>query len=471
MGTLNRKLIIQHRGDGIKKRNFSLFRFTILCIILIANIFNYTAIATEEVSLSINIIDQEPHIDQGRYVIVADIWNDIIVSYDTQKYDSISLTIFKGKIEPIQQNFTNFFSWTYNKINILHWQSDTVYGAEYLQSESCLITDTFVKFRVGIKDTLPDEIFYQQFWTLQVKVNNVIIHSEEIIVEKPTRGFAKSHGDHISFQVDPFTSLQAKASDYIILKNTGNVPLEISLTYDALDNYLEYIEQAKTISPYCSQTYSTVLNAPSWQPQRIEKTGLATAKAPSSIIIEDETSGSSISLKTALVIDPPPIHIFVGHSTHVLETLNEKTGFSFQYSKSITIKEGETKTLNAYVSGEGTATIAISVNKNLNLKSIRLNGNELNTPLKVTSLDDKEQVISFDIQSISENNDGVVYYSIETEGETQTFSTNVQVIMPIIEYDDIVMQGTSIITVFVIIVLILVGAYMLYNHLVYGRRG
>ncbi len=438
---------------------------------LVVNIYSFMAIAKEDVSISINIIDQESIIDTGKYVLVADIWNDIFISFNAQNHHSISLIIFKGENEPTSQNITNYFSWTYNEINPTQWQSDTIYGLDFLQSESCLINDNFIQFRVGIKDTLPDEIFHQQTWTLKIKAEDTVIHSEEIIVEKPTRGFAKSHGDHITFQVNPFTPMQSKASDYIILKNTGNVPLEISLSYNALDEYLDYIDYATIISPHSSQTYSNVLSAPSWQPQRIEQTGLATAKPPSSIIIEGEAVGSSISLKTALVIDPPPIHIFVGHSTHILETLNENAGFSFQYLKSITMKEGGEKTINAYVSGEGNATISISVNKNLNLKSIRLNDNEINSPFIITSSADKEQVISFDIQSISENNGGVVYYSIETEGKTQTFSTNVQVIMPIIEYDDTTIQGTSIITVFVLIALILVGSYMLYNHLTCRRNG
>jgi len=446
----------------------------ILCIFainfaLVSN-FNLTIVSAQNSTFTVNIIQEEPIIKDGKYVMVAGIWHDISITGDISDYEIIKLTIFKEFDEPLEKNVTNYYQWEYQKTGSEQWNSNTDYGEEYIDLEGCFQTGNQLSFRVGVQDVLPDEIFAQQEWIIQINTDATLLHEEAILIEKPTRGFAKSHGDHIAFNIDPFTEMQTQASDYIILKNTGNVPLFVRVTYEGLDDYLDFSHNDNIISPDDKQQYQLLLDSPLWQPQKIVQQGIATAQVLSEYIVGGESSGIAVSLQTAFIIDVPQIDIFVGHSDYILENLFDKTGFSFQYKKSITMQEGDSETVRAYISGDGSGKISITVDDSLILESINLDDSLVNSPFTILSTNDKEQKISIQIKSISENKNGKIHYMIESEGKTQRFSTMVYVQAPIITDDSLMITGTSTITVFVLIAVIIAAGFMLYNHLSYGRK-
>ncbi|RLF59362.1 MAG: hypothetical protein DRN27_02850 [Thermoplasmata archaeon] len=420
--------------------------------------------------VSVHIIDSDPVIDEGNFVIVGGIWHQVSIQDDGLLDKEVTLILFKGNLKPTIKNISNYYEWIYNPTANI-WQSNPSYTEQYFQLEKSKADAQSLDFCIGVKDTLPNKIYFQQEWTIEILYDGVVEYSKTVIVEKPTRGFAKSHGDHINFQIDPFKQVNKKASDYIMLKNTGNIPMDITISYDGLDEYLSYVNSEFKIPQHSKQQYNIELNAPSWKPQLFKQTGVATAKVNPYYIVEDEKSGTAISLQTALVIDVPSIDIHVGHSNYVLQTLKSKTGLSFQYKDSVYLKEGETKQINAYVSGEGSAKISIDVDENIEILSITKNNNEVPLSFSTYSNNNEEIEIAIKIRSKSENNHGYVYYTVETDENEDIFSTSVTVGAPVsFKEQNKEIQGTSFITVVVLIGLVIVSAYMLYNHLVYGRK-
>ncbi len=316
---------------------------------------------------------------------------------------------------------------------------------------------------------LPGIISYNEEWTLEILCDETVVYLDSFYLEKPTRGFAKIHGDFISFLVDPFTDMQAEASDYITLKNTGNIPLNITVKYNQLDDLLTYTDTSTQIPANGKQNYRLILNSMEWKPQRIQQKGTATASVSSYYLLDQEVSGTAISLQTALVIDVPTINIFVGHNNYELTTLDSNTGFSFQYQRQISMYEGETKTIHAYLSGEGTATISIDTNDNISMIQLTRNNQQTEIPFTVISTDSEEQIISLKIKALSENSDGTITYTVETEDDIQTFTTNINVGPPATAQQPTPIGTTSAVTLVVLLALILVAGYMLYNHLVHSR--
>ena len=425
--------------------------------------------ADETVSVEITIIDQPAQFENEKPRVIAGLWHIATFNGIEDSNMDILLTMYKGSILPLQKNITNYYQWKYTPLAVNSWQQTTTYGKKMINPDKCTVDTDLISFCIGIPDSLPSKIFYNEEWTFELSMSNKILYQDIFYLEKPTKGFAKSHGDRLSFSVDPFTEMNAEASDFLILKNTGNIPLNITLDFNALDNLLNYTESSSQISAFNQQNYRLEINTPSWKPQRIQQSGTASAYVSDYFLLDEEISGTAISLKTALIIDVPTINIFVGHNRYQLTTLDSSTGFSFQYQKSLSMAEGEIRTINSYLSGEGTAKITIQTNNNISVIQVNRNDLPANSPITVISTDENEQVISIKLKALSENRDGKITYIVETDGDIKSFTTKIDVGPPATTNQPSAIEGTSLVTIIVLLALIIVASYMLYNHLVHGR--
>ena len=442
----------------------------LLSLFLILPFSSIPIVAGEDITIDIHIINQPTQYRDNTLVMIAGLWHTVTIS-EVNVDDSIVLTIYQGTTPPEEKNEMNYYQWEYASMTAIPWYVTTGYGDYTIDPLLCQKSSDTITFCIGIPDFLPNEIFYYEEWTIEISDSTTPLYNEMIYLENPTRGFAKSHGDHISFTVDPFAEMDSKASDYLILKNTGNVPLEITLDYNALDTFLTYTESSNEISANDKQIYRLLLRSDSWKPQQIQQPGSARALVSEQYLLDDGAGGTAISLQTAFVIDIPTINVFVGHNSCELTMLDPETGFSFQYQRRLTMKEGETKDIFAYVSGEGTATLSIEGNENISILELTRNGQPIQSPFTILSNDQEEQVIGLKIKALSENNNGQISYKIETEAGTKTFTTYITVNSPTVSNRPSQPVGivSSPLTLVVLIALIAAAAFMLYNHLVYGR--
>lgn len=425
--------------------------------------------ADNEVTMDISIIGQPAQFDKQKPILVAGLWHTVSFDGLTEDTGTVILTMYQGSSVPTTRDNTNYYQWQYKKTDTDQWQTLNTYAEGTIKTEECKQTDNSITFCIGIPDYLPDIISYSEDWTVELTISGNTIYEESFSLEKPTRGFAKSRGDYLSFSVDPFSQMQASASDYITLKNTGNVPLDISINYKQLDNLLTYSDSSFQIPAHSKQNYKLVLHSLSWRPQQIQQKGTATASVSSTYLLDQEVSGTAVELQTALVLDVPTINIFVGHNNFELTTLDPVTGFSFQHQRRISMHEGETRTVNAYLSGDGSATVSIETNTNITLLQITKNGEQTEFPITVESSNAEEQTISLKIKALSENKDGIIVYTVKTDEGTKTFTTQIDIGPPALTEEPSQIGVTSPVTLIVLLALILAAGYMLYNHLVYGR--
>lgn len=426
--------------------------------------------AEEDISVDVSIIDQSNLLENDKPVIVAGLWHTVTFTGINFDNDAVILTMYKGTSIPTEKNNTNYYGWKHTPVVTEPWQRTTTYGNGTIKFSQCKMTDYSITYCVGIPDNLPGEPFYNEEWTMELSIDDGSLFSDTVYLQKPTRGFAKSHGDRLSFFVDPFTEMQTSATDYLILKNTGNVPLNVTLDFKEYNTLLTYTEASDQIPANDQQSFRMILDAPSWKPQRIRQSGSAKAVVSEYYLLDEEASGTTISLQAALVLDVPAINIFVGHSNFELTTLDESSGFSFQHQKSVSMSEGETRTIYAYLSGDGTATISIETNEEISFIGITRNDLPAQSPFTVISTDSDEQVIGVQVKALSENRDGLITYTLETESGTQSFSTGISVGPPTIAEKPSPFGATSTVTIVVLLALICVVGIMLYNHLRYGRR-
>jgi len=441
-----------------------------MCFALFFILNCITINAEDDIIADITIIDQPAQFENGTPKIIAGLWHTITFEGLNEVDNELILTAYNGETLPTDFNETNYYQWKYTPMIVNPWQNTgESYANNTINPKRCAVNSEMIKFCVGIPDYLPNEIFYKQIWTIELSTTDKLLYQNNFYLEKPTRGFAKSHGDRLSFYVDPFTEMNAQASDYLILKNTGNVPLNITIDFEMMDSLLTYKEQSNQIPAYNQQNYKLELNSQSWKPQRIQQKGSASAVVADYYLLDKEVSGTAVSLQTALVIDVPTINIFVGHKNYELTTLDSSTGFSFQYQRSLSMAEGEIETINSYLSGEGTAKVSIQTNNNISVLNLHRNNKPANSPFTIISTNTVEQIISIKLKALSENRDGLITYTIETDDSVKTFTTRIDVGPPLTTEQPTGIGATSPVTIVVLLALILAAGYMLYNHLVHGR--
>lgn len=410
--------------------------------------------------------------------MIAGLWNNINIDMKEIGLRNIRLIIYKGDSVPNIKNASNYYEWTYTENNPEPWQSQVIYNNyTYIDSSKCEKNGAIYSFYVGVRNTLPKDIFSREQWNIKIYSNNDLVYSDFFWLERATYGLARSRGDNIHFNVDPFTEMQSYGSDYFTFRNTGNVPLKINARYPDFLDFVEFINFESHMSPKKNYNFELLVNSGSWQPQRIIREGTISAEVPGDYIIDDDDA--MVYLKTAFKLDLPVLRVFVGHSGYELEDILD-TGLTFQYKKNVQMYEGEIIDLNAYVSGDGTINLDIWTNdtKNIRILKIFKNDVEITSPFDIISTSTEEQHIVVRVEAIREGQTGDINYDFKTDtGRRANYQTRIIIGPPQEpEKDDssekthLTFGSNTLITGIVVISVLAAIIYMFFSQIKHKRR-
>jgi len=403
--------------------------------------------AQEEVVVDVHIIYESTRTRLNNLVMVAGIWHHVNVTMETLNFQNLILKYYKGKSIPTEENrdASNYYEWRYN-LNNQQWTDVNEYeGYTYINAELCKKKDDTYSFCIGIKDTLP----------------------ATILVEKPSTGIAKTHGDLIQFHVAPFTKMEDPGDDYIRIENRGNTPLKVSITYGTYDDFIEFPGFNTILSPYSASTHTPIVDSESWKPQILTTdSGVISGSISDTYII----SSAAFTLEPTVQINGPELKINVGHSNYKIEPLQD-TNIIFQYEEKLDMSEDEIKDINVYISGSGVVAFDVRSNENIDiLKVFNNQGDETGTHLEITSTDASEYKITIRVKALRENTVGSLYYDLEIGGDTKTYFTTIN-IGPI---EDSSGGSTASLDITVIagllVVILVVIIYMVYTSKKHKRR-
>ena len=422
--------------------------------------------ADDTVSMEIHIIGEKTQTRFGETVIVAGIWHHINLTLENQNFQKLSLKFFNGNSIPTEgkRDATNYYEWKYDENIEALWKDEMEYeGRSYLNIENCRKNKDIYSFCIGIKDTFPEITYYHENWTLEVYKEEDKLFSKSVVVEKPTVGLAKSHADLIKFNVVPFTNAVVVGDDSFKIENTGNIPLNISINYEADDDIIEVAGSNMILSPYSISSHNVTLHSKSWKPGIIEIEGSISGKIPGPYII----TTANFTLTSAPGMGSANLKIFVGQSNYEIYEMSED--IVFQYEKNLEMSEGEIIDIAVYISGKGVATLDIrSDEKNITILKIS-SENQEGTPQTVISSNSSEYLITVKIEAIRENKIGYLYYELETGEENQTFITQINVGPPS-SGEKASPNTVPIMTIIVIVCIFLVIGYMVSTYMKHRRR-
>ncbi len=461
------------------KKIISINLTLIFMLVIISSCF--TVSANENVNVQISAAGADPNFEDDKLVLVSGVWNYINVSMNSEQPRDLGLVLYKGDELPNDKNRTSYYEWMYDQDKSNHWISMIQYNDfNYIDTSKCKKIGSLYSFYIGISDFLPNIPFYKEEWTLDIYENNQKTYSECFYLEKPTKGIAHSHGDVIYFYIDPFNEMDASGNDFFTLKNTGNVPLDISVSYSDLEYLIEYTHFTKRIAPSKSANYHVSLHSGSWPPQLITDMGEGVGKIPEEYIIDD--TDAFVYLKSALAIGVPDLRVFVGHNKYELVENLFDIGLSFQYKKSLKMDEGEIKDLDVYISGDGRLNLDIWTDDTDNIRILKIlkNGQEINSPFDIYSTSSSEQKITIRVEAIRERKTGDIKYKLETlDGRSQTYSTHIEInaldddssLKKLAEdKKESSLGANTVVTMIVVISIFLVLGYMIVSQLKHKRR-
>jgi hypothetical protein len=363
-----------------------------------------------------------------------------------------------------ERDETNYYEWKYDTNSETPWIDVQQYaGRVYIQPEKCSLKAFTYSYFLGIKDTLPTQPrFSYKNWTLVVYADEEQIASEDIVVEKPTVGIAKTHGDIIIFNIDPFTEMTATGHDYFRIENTGNIPLIINVDYGSTDEILEYAKFNSRIAPYESGVFDGLrIQSEVWPPGIQEFEGIVSGEVPNASTIPV----TSYSFDTSVGVAAPTLEMYVAHANYKIETFS--SGITFQYPETLEMDEDETKDINVYISGDGLVDINIR-SKNLSILNIWSGNNEVDPPFTVSSTAISEQIIKIRVQAIRETNAAYLYYDVNDGQNMKDYKTKISIGPP--QSSDSIVTVDNTLIIAIVVVILMVAGYMIYSQMKYRRR-
>ena len=424
--------------------------------------------AADDATVNVYMLAEETRIRFGSPVLVADVWHNIDITLENLEFQELSLKFYKGDSMPTagERNATNYYGWKYDKNSETPWKDIMEYdGREYINNERCLISNNNYIFCVGIKDTFPSVPYYHENWTLEIYKDEDSVYSENVVAEKPTVALAKTHGDILQLNVDPFTEMDASGDDFFIVENKGNIPLHLTIDYGTYNDIIEATGSDTTISPYSTSAHKVTLHSESWQPGILEIPGGISGSVPSSFVI----TTAIITFETSVEINAPDLRIFVGHSSYRIRERILGTGISFQHIEELEMSEGEIEDITAYVSGNGILTLDLRV-ENLRILKVSSENTEVDTPIAITSTNTSEKAITIRVEALRENNVAYIYYDLEIEGQIMTYETKINVGPPSSQPGGTISDTMPIMAIIVILCIIVVIGYMISAHMKHKRR-
>ncbi len=439
----------------------------IFCLLFLSGSLILSSISTAQgATLSIQMFQGEQQTRFNQPVLVAGIWHYLNIT-TTSDFDDLTLRLYKGITIPGgEKNETNFYEWSYQKNAPMTWSDESGYGITYIQPGLCQKTNTLYSFCIGLKDFMPNIVDYYENWTAEVSHAGTTIEATRIVVEKPKSGYSLSKPTSIIFHVDPFTVMDATGDNFFKIGNIGNIPMNVDFDTVAYPE-VEINNMNQRFLPGEIITHYVTIHSKSWPPGVKNIQIQLNGSYPQAYFVD---TNATVTLYTSFIIDVPLLVIYVGHSNYKIEEL-QGTGITFQYVEKLTMYEGETRDVTAYVSGNGAVSLQIWADeKNLSALHFYDGGMETQSPLSFTASNTSERAIKVTVRALSEGTTGVLTYQLNANGVTKTYMTLISISPPQSSSEEASSGPLSIIQLLVIGIVLLVIVYMIVTYLRHKKR-
>ena len=333
-------------------------------------------------SVTIAMLDYPPRqATSGDYALVGGVLHNITVSL-SQASDNVRLTAYLDT-ELNATNNTNYYQWSHQAGN---W-SDELYAYFIREAESSRQGNTF-SFIIGTAAGAQEGT-----WRLAVFVDDVEEYNNTFELERPWAGISMT-APTFYFQVVPYGSgyiSSYNAADPVNstdfnTRNIGNVPIEMSITFDQFNAQFGTTNSTGIFSPGDDRTHFVEFQAQPWSPRKFTVKGRVTGEPQ--ILVTPATVSCNVAPQT--VFDVVVIVARQGYDVFQIEgvTVQYKRLFPAQYRGTIKMDLYLTGNRSVYFGADG---------DNLTISDIHYLGESKNDNFLLSLRDDSEAHITVNV--------------------------------------------------------------------------
>jgi len=342
--------------------------------------------ADGDISITINLPDHEPVLDNDRPVIITGIINIINISLE-EPFSTVNLTLDPEDSVGGEKNKTNYYQWNFSDGDFSGRFDD-----EFLHEDMCGYGSGWIRFASG-----PSVLASTGEWVLRIESDVGSI--EKIVLFEFTRRNLGVSAPDFYFTTEPYSGEDYNSSsnrNYILTRNNGNIPLTLEFRYDRYPEYISTTNTSGLLDIGEERYHHLSFQTPRWGPDKVEITG--TIRARPSYIINPAT----ITLLPEL------------EQTFSLTLEIRRAGFrlmdlgdvKIQYKESVNLKYDKTTNIDFYLTGWKGVDITPS-NESIELKWVKKDNvtvNRNNIELFLTN--DSESQLRFNIRGNKANTVG-----------------------------------------------------------------
>ncbi len=326
-------------------------------------------------SVTIAMLDYPPRqATSGDYALVGGVLHNITVSL-SQASDNVRLTAYLDA-ELNATNNTNYYQWSYQAGN---W-SDDLYAYFIREAESSRQGNTF-NFIIGTAAGAQEGT-----WRLAIFVDDVEEYNNTFELERPWAGISMT-APTFYFQVVPYGSgyiNSYNAADPVNstdfnTKNIGNVPIDMSITFDQFNAQFATSNSTGIFSPGEERVHFVEFQAQPWSPRKFTVKGRVSGEPQ--ILVTPATVSCSVAPQT--VFDVVVIVARQGYDVFQIEgvTVQYKRLFAAQYRNSVT--------MDLYLTGNRSLYFGVD-GDNLTISDVQYLGESRNHNFLMSVRDDSE---------------------------------------------------------------------------------
>ncbi len=359
----------------------------ILCLPMAA--FDYSHANTGTWDIDIHLPGHTTVFVGDKPQMITGVLNVINMTHDEIE-GSISIRLYHGEQEPTIKNETNFYQWNFSDGNF-----ECIYG-EYIDKSMSEKTDT-IRFVVGTS-----VLAKTGTWTITVLHAGTESHST-LFMDVPKAGIAVSSPDFY-FTTAPFSGEDFHSSEdrnYVRTINTGNIPLDLKITYDSLSEYITTTNTTGIFEIGEERYHHLSFETPVWGPRKLVITGSVTGE-PSYAVTPATVQlipVPQIPFKVTIEIVRPGFRLF------------ELGDVTIQYRQTASVQYDNTTDLQAYMTGTGTVSVTSSTDQ-LTLESTTYRGAGVGESVDILLSNDTEEEVIYTVKGTHPNAVGELRYTL-----------------------------------------------------------
>ncbi len=364
--------------------------------------------ASEGFEINLLIPGEAPvHNGDGQPVLIAGVWHDLSLSLQATVQER--LTLEASALESQPGNMSSHYMW--ERVEEDDSWTDLLYSF-FIRPERSNSTGNQVLFHLGV-----DAAAVPGTWRLSITQDGTPLGEQLIEVRAPRMGYSMSAAD-FNLRIEPFKAATLSTEDtgqYLRISNSGNVPLRLSVTFDALASRLSLVNPSDVVHINSGTKYFLMADLDPRPPQIIKVNGIARVE------VSDLIPSPGASQIVPAIESEFSLKVVIGRSGYTVQALGN---VFFQTIETLRADYGSVVAWQVYLTGDEEVSLDVQV-IDAELVGVWLGDDPLTLPASLSPSPQTELPLAIQVRASVPSTYAEVHFTLHLmdSGQVQTYRT------------------------------------------------